>query len=1833
MMAPRSFTVVLIWTIGLVSAAWGGQEKVPDGGNAVPLLRLETDGPTSLVTALGFRPDGGALYEAGFDKVVRAWVLDQRTGRFALDSRATLRVPIGPALGGAINALAVSSDGRWVAVAGNGVLPGEAGFRESGLVVPRQGLSDEDRQAQGEIFVFDTQAVPVQVRRLRGHRGPVFALAMPPGAGGRPVLASIATELETQGVLRLWDISTGEALGRRVGGSQMVRPGLAVWRSGEGPRSYRVAATWGEPENSRWLLWDFAAPEATPLETPDNPYNLALARLARLGQIVTGGFNTRTNVGEVRFWDEAQAGPSARPVRVVPLSLQGMGGGFAPSCLPQAIAPASKRPGGAIDCLAVVVQDVRAGAVDYGYALLLIDLDPQRAGAVLARVPLWRGPKIQPTLATVEDGKFLAVSGNQERQISVFAIADLLQGRAAPQSLKNSGIAFQDVAFTRKGETWGLALSSRPRVAPNAPPRPPAVGDLIFDISQHRLTTDLADWSVSAPVLDGWDAGAIAPRVDARGQEVPGWIYVRQAGKAPTWIRLPVRAQATAVTLLPPGATRKVPLIAVGLTEPGVGPSLWLYHATTGRRLRQLSGHSGPVLGLAFGADGRWLASAASDQTVAVWNLRDLDEVLDRQGQLSGIALAQRDGRFVVARVEADSPYRVGELLREGDVLRGLMEAGALRTPDSVAEFHRELARRAPGQTVTLRRSRPGSPEADVSLRLGQATDERKPLFWLFVNHGVAPGQRGWVGWSPLGPYDLSGPEMEQRFGWHFNTEQAEVPTRFALAAEYRVFHRPGVLKDLFDLGRLPPPEPPKPLDPPAMSLLVQPDGEIDGLGQLAVRSPLASVRVLVTANLPEPEQIERVEWRLDDEAPRPMRSIGPGLWDADLENLNLIRGTRHLTATLHTREAAPQAFSVTQTLRIQPEPPIIETETKERTVDVEQPDFTFRARVVPTHPTIVRLVGRGEAGIVLEKRWEIDRPLAIEEPIKLSPGVTTYRCEAVHRDALPGHEAAETSVLGPITVTYRKLPARPPVLNLTGFVPLDATGAEVGPREVLEGDREVILSTPKVRVEGTITAEEPLSAAERLLGEGPNPSLAGFEPGRAATFAIREVVKLVPGRQEFRLRSRAGDGEWRDASLALEYRPPVPRIARVDVEPVESRQVELVPRLRQLIARTSTASPQVRVRVTIDQGRAEAVLDSAVLVVNGEESVEAMSPEGGAVLGSVVSLRPGSNTIQVRLRNHWGTTRTIEPIEVSWLRPPRIVSLEAAQLGERPFIQIGARVASPIPLTRAQVEITTLDTEGETAIRAVDLDMVREGDAWRVSAAQVPVDPGSAEVRVGAWNAEGRSTASQAVRLLIRKPKPPPPLVEFVRPVQNETSQQDRAAVVFRVRSTTPLARVALLRVTSPTDRTEIAEFDTAQAVPGPGGVLELVAAQDEVELQRGPNHLQAVAVNEGGEARETRVLSYVAPPIEIVIDRLDSARPRDEPIPTVVDTESGRLVAQSAIPNGRARIHGRVLCLNPALRAEVVEESVQIWVNGFPQVLTPVQATAQRPREAEFEAEIVLGRPTNTIAARLPRLSRLAHDLGERSQLNVTCETPITDQNLHLLILSMEPVDERELVTRALQALRARRLPGRGDRFETPAFSRGTIHGPSVGKPLPRCIGLLHEIGEEIGLGRQPSNDVVVVYYQGEETLVDGQVHLWLRPESTRTQRDLIAVDRIVSLLSATRGAKLFLLDVARSGDRRDDRLALASLWPEGETEFGLLRFLWRGETGDRPAERTIPENARLISALRDVLPGSPKLRDVAEQLENRVGELERRYPGLAFIPLLSDPLKELIVGAPRD
>ena len=264
---------------------------------------------------MAFGADGATLYEAGWDKLVRVWRRDARTGRFTLDPASTLRIPIGPGDAGVLNALAVSADGAWLAVGGNAVLPEDAGFRQIGLVLPRDSVADP--LAQGIIYVFDLRANPPLCRQLRGHRGPVWALAFAATPRGRqPRLLSAGEESDPRDpkrqrlVLRLWDVEGRTELDRAAGGElRGIRPRLAAWSVAPDHTRIRAAAAW---TSTSFLVWDAGVVQPKLVNDPHSRgdsrgRSTTLSYLPGRGMILTGHFGIppegRLPEGYLDSWD------------------------------------------------------------------------------------------------------------------------------------------------------------------------------------------------------------------------------------------------------------------------------------------------------------------------------------------------------------------------------------------------------------------------------------------------------------------------------------------------------------------------------------------------------------------------------------------------------------------------------------------------------------------------------------------------------------------------------------------------------------------------------------------------------------------------------------------------------------------------------------------------------------------------------------------------------------------------------------------------------------------------------------------------------------------------------------------------------------------------------------------------------------------------------------------------------------------------------------------------------------------------------------------------------------------------------------------------------------------------------------------------------------------------------------------------------------------------------------------------------------------------------------------------------------------------------------------
>lgn len=689
-------------------------------GDKEPLLRLEAEGPTSFVTSLTFSPDGKRLYAAGFDKVVRVWTANAK-GQFELD-KASYRVPIGPGIDGTINTIALSPDERWLAVAGQGIVRGAADFRRPGLVIPKTGgFTEAMWRDQGTIYVFNTQNKTVHA--LRGHMGPVISLAFAPAQEGKPVLLISAgrdRNMEThvyEGAVRVWDIEKGTVVERRsdLPNQDFTRPALTAWHTGKALKQLRVGIAW---EDGKLRVWDLATNKLTEARDgfngeKDGMFNNTVAYLPEQKRLITlsrrQAVGTTRGAAQMQSWTIDAAAPQADKNAQYRLTE----GDFRA----RSLALASSQAGKATDLAAVAMEYlvVDQNSRQESHYLYLYDLDPDNFGKRKARVLLWEGANKLPALTTAVGGRFIAVAGNNDHSIHVFAVKDLLekQDEARPQVLQNVGVALRFVAFVKKGKDRGLLLSKEAQPVRGGKPREPQKGDVVFHLTDRNFSEKLDGWEIDAPDTEGWTLRHTQARV-VDGKPAPGVVTVRRGDAEPVTIKMASpREVISDYALLPAMAPLNVPIVAVAYHDLGQ-PALRLYNARTGEEVRWYTGHSERILNLAFSGDGRFLASVAEDLTVNVWSMAKLDKYMPKLGMIPGLAV-----RNVIIVSAVDKGGAAAGKLQPLDVIEGMLDDdGKLDKYFSLRGLFRAIEDKKPGEKVTLR-VRSGDKERDVVLTVG----------------------------------------------------------------------------------------------------------------------------------------------------------------------------------------------------------------------------------------------------------------------------------------------------------------------------------------------------------------------------------------------------------------------------------------------------------------------------------------------------------------------------------------------------------------------------------------------------------------------------------------------------------------------------------------------------------------------------------------------------------------------------------------------------------------------------------------------------------------------------------------------------------------------------------------------------------------------------------------------------------------------------------------------------------------------------------------------------------------------------------------------------------
>lgn len=1780
----------------LVAASGARAETVTSipQGDKEPLLCLQAGGPTAFVTGLAFSPDGKTLYATGFDKVVRVWTLDASGNRFQLDSTA-YRVPVGPGLeGGALNALALSSDGTWLAVGGLGLTRGGSGFHMLGWTLPViGGLNTEMRRDQGMIYVFNTK--DGSVRLLRGHTGPVLSLAFAPGrANVPPLLVSAAREWDEKKnayvrALLLWDLDKATYLAGYVFPDRQTKPALAVQTRGPQAKQLRVAIAW---EDRVLRVWDVESGQFLTADEAENNNTAAFSGPARL---VTGSEN------RLQVWD--LRGNQVKADSQVPFA-----GTKTEVYFPRALALCSAAASGQVDHAAAVVRRVtRAGEEDWLY---LIELTPAHFGAVKARVSLGQGGGSLPVVTASPRGRFLAVAGYADHAVRVYAIPALLGGREEPmQVLRSIGVTLRHVQFVRKGNNPGLLLSEAEEGV-EATERAELPEGRIFDFANRSVTSDRDGWQVAPPRRDGWQV-SLSPVIEAnadkrRAAQRSFALVVSQGGRQVGRTELNDIGDVTAYALLPPQPRLPVPILAIAYRDKYFQSRLSLYDAAAGEEVRLCTGHLDRIRSLAFSADAKLLASAADDQTVCVWSLIDLDLTLKLRGMLHGVAVQERGKDVVVAQADAKSlaPQNRGKL-HEGDVLEAILDGGKFRPLTSAYDFYDTMWHTIPGKSVALRVR--GVPN-EVRVRVGQGADERKPLFSLFLAHPPQRQEWEWVGWNPVGFYESSGNNAERYVGWHFNTGKPDHPTSFALADQYhKQYFRKGILQSLVAEGRLPKQEPEVQLPRPNMTLWIDEVGlhpeQVDG--RVLVRQPRATLRLAIN-NFPL-EKVASLTCSLDGGPPLELPS---GAGQSPSLPFLLKPGRHDVSVVLRTRETDPKKYEELLAVLYLPPPPEVTSELPRRQI-VDKPEFRFQAQVraaLPGQEMAVRLLRRHKEEV---QEKPAQRGPTIDQDFQLQPGENLIELIAQNNGAVSPYEQFETTAQA-WSVFYRK--KDPPLITWSAVGLLDGTSAKGGSLSIEPG-KPVVVDTPRVRVEGQLKATEKLAEATGKLGEiAPRP-LATFEAHKAREYTIHEELMLKPGSQKFRVWAKTDMGDENESTVTIEYRPRLPHL------------VLSLPRAGTILSEGQDPR-EVQLAGTLELPPDPREFAVAVLVNGVPADTRPVLDSSRRRLTANVSLQFGDNRIQVRLSNAWQVTSVSEPVVVHYARPPRGLLFPSTQSGmrpltdliawprwasvpgiaqvtEKPVADLVARLDSTQPVTFVQAEV---NGRLIAATQAVAPTQPHEA-TWTVLLKDVTLDRGTNRVRLWASNDDGRCLTPGAVTVyyLPPAPPPPPPDVEILDPRRDITVDSPSYSIQYRARSTSRLRRVELRRNGQTLDAVDVAGLERDAQ-----GFLE-ARAKKKVSLAPGANHFQVLAVNAGGQAEAVVTLSYVYKPVTLIIDELElrggqsrSFRPEQK--------ENNRL-SFSEVPAGQLWLHGRVHWEDQEDGRLKLPTDVWVGVNGYRHV-TQLEPWSDKGLDRSFAVEIELSKPKdNRLDIQVPGLPQ---EEGKTHAFTIDCRQPVVrKQHLHLLIVGNGEKDSDKLRQRVLGALQA--TPVAKDRFKTPSFEDGYIYDVLAGEHIdhgaiwPRLQRI--QKGVSYQAKGDHANHVIMVYYRGSEAD-------WNR----------LTYDNLASFFAGTPGAQVLLLDITRDAAETASTAPGQPSQGQADPYVGLLCYIWvnRG--------RPQTDEAQLITDLKTALGKVGKLGQVVSWVDSKfvwdatksIWVSKDYRQSLLYRREFPDQLRELAIGA---
>ncbi|MEW4489682.1 hypothetical protein AB1L42_16495 [Thalassoglobus sp. JC818] len=1720
-------------------------------GDDKPILRTTLNGPIDQVSDIAFSPDGERLYAASWDKQVHVW--KKVNQKFEYSPSESYRVPIHGGLDGALSAVAISDDGLWIAMGGRGARLDTSGVKDEGFIWPGSALSSSQRLAEGVIYVFNTQTRDAV--RLEGHAGTVTALEFVPsgnasnGTSSAPTLVSLAdVELGTNfgeefgPEIRVWDVASQQSIfetlqipsiRQQLGiqpPSQNAVPQLFVSQESNVSQPLQIGICFPFDNEAGLFVWTPATNRWARLTNNQDWIALAGGR-SLTGKLEISAVNRRTGQCSIGSITVPTAGNAVASIQFQPqVNLPNRTLAYAIDHIPGSLQ-------------ATVALAGQFGTDNPQYSVVA----KTSRSPSLQNVPVWRGHPKNPILTASSDGDVAVVDSTGQR-ISVMQMSSQGELSQPFQLLAASQVRFQSAEFVRRGDDVGLRISDTSR------------GPIVFELTTGKITNDQNNWQ-------RYSASAQS-RTELTPESLTSDKLTLRTGGQTKDLSL-CRFNDRPVRILTTATTDQVALVA---WLEGAEPRFDLYDLETGELRRRMRGVEGRIVSIDVLGDQRLLAVGTDSGAIHVFQLGEVspsDHGLIRNGNQI-LSVHSQDGDIVFQKPFAN--FEVGERVEAVEV------SGERVSLDSVDEFYELVHLFPPGMSFELITDRQQSP-----VEVGDAIKEKKPLFsLLIVPSQTNPNKLDWIGWHPVGVFESSRREAETFLGWHFNTSDADSVARFAEISEYRErFHRPGLIRALFENEQIPQRQPPPPaqlslelrtsegntVPPNEKGIWLIRDKNVTAI--LRVRSPFP-VEAIGSVNA-------QLEFSSGTKLPGTIVQSGVREWTIQFPTEGWMSGIANLNANVISREYSPRVFKDSIPVRYQVPAPVLVLAPTPETTDQPEVDLMFNLQTNQagqSQVTITRIDGLGSQQTVVNKPF--DQGLHTI-PITLEEGLNRIEIVATNEDPQDSQPSADRATVATIIEFKKPVSTIPPSVTLKELL-TDQSVIDLGPRV-----GSISVQSSEITLSGEVNADTELNSV--ILRTPKSETKTGeFEAGVSRSAKFEQKVQLTPGENEIVIEGTTTTGLTGRSILVVNYTPipSVPVIEAVQGVPLDGQfdisEEQDAPTGR-LVLNSDDHSQAVSVTFRPEASTTEKTHAETYRVTLNGETVQ---PTNVAIDGDrtrlTIPLNPGSQRLSLVIENEWGGSQESDPVVIDYRRPPKISEVILTENETEPFLRsLKAMFQTPeeLPVRESGVQVLV----NGVLIRGMDVSLMNiDRDTWAAEVRGVSLIPDSSNsIELSLLNEDGRSRTPWKEIVVTPPEQVPPPVVTVLSPETETQTSESEVVVRFRVQTESEVNDVIAVN--------DIYQIDGTVSYDA-----EKKEYQATIPLLDSVNEIRLAAIDQDGQQSE---------PIRLVVTRI--------PRPTLIRIDSVGDLAVSApvkesvsLDKPTTQIHGHVELDSPMDSPMLV----RVWLNDFLQEIAPLVQSEDNESLWTFSAPITLNRNSN--ALRLELLGGPS-DQNSTRELTIDCANPITEQSLHVVMLTTEEEtptleDSERLISRMRESLSITCLDGE---CSSPSFSVVREY-PLTGRALQVSTlnGLFSLISAEIDQGRgrigmdqSVTNDVVLIFYAGQEyrfldenrfvLATGGRSQLIGKgdPEQIRSELDsLISSELFVDWMGQLKGAHLLFLDVESNVTQNEDR-------DETDPHLGVYRVT-------RDSTRQV-ETSQLLRTLSQLTPTTRYLEDVSAGL----------------------------------